>query len=227
MLKPFWKEEELSKRDRDESIETILEKMAKESGSTEEQRVSDEVKVGETIRRKREEAGLTVQELAEKTGFSSAILTQIENRMISPQLGAIVEIANALDLSVSAFFTDEEGKDFSIVRKEDRKIVSRVAMKDGASEDYTYESLGAGKKGRKMEPFIVHLKPLGDIKARLSIHKGEEFIYVLAGRVEVILDKYTDILLQGDSIYYNSSLPHHVHCADDEDAVILAVIYQL
>lgn len=203
-----------------------MEKIARERGGIEKKTVRDEVNVGEMIKKKREEAGFSVQELAEKTGFSSAILTQIENRMISPQLGAIVEIANALNLSVSEILSDEEGRDFSIVRKKDRKIVSRVAMKDGASEDYTYESLGAGKKGRKMEPFIVRLTTLGGKKPSLSVHTGEEFIYVLSGRVEVLLGKYTDVLEEGDSLYYNSSLPHHIHCADGESAVILAVIYQ-
>lgn len=216
----------MPERDRDESVDKIMEKIARERGSLEEELIGNEVKVGEVVRKRREDAGMTIQDLAEKTGFSSAILTQIENRMISPQLGAIVEIANALNLSVSAFLSEEEGKDFSIVRKKDRKIVSRVAMKDSASEDYTYESLGAGKRGRKMEPFIVRLKPLGGRKPRLSVHNGEEFIYVLSGKVEVILHHYTDILDEGDSIYYNSNLPHHVHSAGEEQATILAVIYQ-
>lgn len=203
-----------------------MEKIARERGELEKESVSDEIKVGELIRKRREEAGLTIQDLAEKTGFSSAILTQIENRMISPPLGAIVEIANAFNLSVSAFLSEGEGQDFSIVREKNRKIVSRVAMKEGAAEDYTYESLGAGKKGRNMEPFVVRLKPLEGRKPKLSVHHGEEFIYVLSGKVEVVLHRYTDILQEGDSIYYNSSLPHHVHSAGQEEAVILAVIYQ-
>ncbi|NIO16268.1 MAG: cupin domain-containing protein [Deltaproteobacteria bacterium] len=216
----------MPERDRDESVDKIMEKIARERGAIEKEPVSDEIKVGEVIRKRREEAGLTVQDLAEKTGFSSAILTQIENRMISPPLGVIVEIANALNLGVSAFLSEGEEHDFSIVREKNRKIVSRVAMKDGAAEDYTYESLGAGKKGRNMEPFVVRLKPLGGRKPKLSVHHGEEFIYVLSGKVKVILHHYTDILEEGDSIYYNSSLPHHVHSAGHKEAVILAVINQ-
>lgn len=216
----------MSERNRDESADKIMEKIAREMGDIEKKPLSEEVRVGEIIRSKREDAGLTVQDLAEKTGFSSAILTQIENRMISPPLGAIVEIANALSLSVSSFLSEEEGKDFSIVREKERKVVSRVATKDGASEDYTYESLGTGKKGRMMEPFIVRLKPLGGRKPRLSVHNGEEFIYVLSGKVEVMLQHFTDMLEAGDSIYYNSNLPHHVHSKGEGEATILAVIYQ-
>ncbi len=216
----------MSEIKRDEEIEEILEKLAKEKGETRTDAPGVDVKVGEKIRSLREERGLSVQELAEKTGFSAALITQIENRMISPPLGALVEIANALGESIGNFLFEGEGKDFSIVRKKERKIVSRVASKDGTSEDYTYESLGAGKKDRKMEPFVVRLKPLKTAHPRLSVHQGEEFIYVLEGQVEVVLDKYKDTLEEGDSIYYNSAIPHHVHSATDTDALILAVIYQ-
>lgn len=201
-------------------------KIAEERGDVEETPPGYEVNVGDKIRKKREELGLSIQEVADITGFSSAILTQIENRMISPPLGALVEIANAFKLSVSAFLSEEEGGDFSIVRKNERTIVSRVASKDGASEDYMYETLGSGKKNRNMEPFIVRLKPLEGKAPRLSFHEGEEFIFVLSGRIEVILHTYKDILEEGDSIYYNSNLPHHVHSAGEGDATILAVIYQ-
>ncbi|RMG58664.1 MAG: XRE family transcriptional regulator [Deltaproteobacteria bacterium] len=211
---------------KDNEIEEILEKLAREKGAVEDSPPGDDVIVGEKIRKVREERGLTIQDLAEKTGFSAALLTQIENRMISPPLGVLVEVANALGESISDFLFEGEGKDFSIVRKKERKIVSRVASKDGASEDYTYESLGAGKRGRKMEPFVVRLKPLKTSTPRLSVHQGEEFIYVLEGKVEVILDKYKDTLESGDSIYYNSTIPHHVHSATEEPALILAVIYQ-
>ncbi len=211
---------------RDESLDDLLSRVAEESGERAADATSGEAQVGDHIRRLREARGITLQQFADRTGFSAALLTQIENRMASPSLGTLVKIANAFDTSVSAFIGGWEERQFSIVRKEDRRIVARVGLKEGGRTSYTYEALGAGKAGRKMEPFLVRLQPLADRHVVKNTHEGEEFLYVLSGRVEVFLDDYADILSEGDCIYYNSTIPHHVHSAGAGEAVILAVIYQ-
>lgn len=212
---------------RDESLDDLLSKIAEESGDWGPAAGDPEVQVGDHVRTFRETRGISLQELAERTGFSAALLSQIENRMTSPPLGTLVKIANALDTTVSAFIGGKEEREFSIVRKQDRSTVSRVGMKEGGGQSaYTYEALGAGKAGRKMEPFLVRLKPLIDRNVVRNSHEGEEFIYVLSGRVEVYLEKYSDLLHEGDCIYYNSTIPHHVHSAEEKEALILAVIYQ-
>ena len=76
-----------------------------------------------------------------------------------------------------------------------------------------------------MEPFIVTLEPVAIKEKRLSTHEGEEFIYVLEGDVEVHLEDHTDTLEPGDSIYFKSSIPHHIMCPGEEPARILAVIF--
>jgi transcriptional regulator with XRE-family HTH domain len=210
---------------RDETLDDVLSKMAKESGERGEAGTEGEVPVGENIRKFREAAGLSIQQFAEKTGFSAALLTQVENRMVSPSLGTLVKIANACDATVSAFLGGAEGREFSIVRNAERAVVSRVGLKEGGKSSYSYESLGAGKAGRKMEPFLVRLQPLSEPPTARSIHEGEEFLFVLSGRVEVCLGNLSDTLEEGDSIYYNSTIPHHVHSADSREATILAVIH--
>jgi len=207
-------------------MDDLLSRIAEESGDPGLAAGTPEVQVGDQIRKFRESRELTLQQLAEKTGFSAALLSQIENRMVSPSLGTLVKIANAFDTSISAFIGGKEERAFSIVRKEDRATVSRVGLKEGGRDTYTYEALGAGKAGRKMEPFLVRLKPLLDRNVARSSHEGEEFLFVLSGKVGVFLDRYSDVLSEGDCIYFNSTIPHHVHSTEEKEALILAVIYQ-
>lgn len=209
---------------RDESMDDLLGRVAEEAGVYEEESV--DVPVGEHVRALREANGLTLQELAEKTGFSAALLTQIENRMSSPPLGMLVRFANVFETSVSTLIGGKEEREFSIVRRDERQVTSRVGMKEGIRSAYSYEALGSGKAGRRMEPFLVHLSPKDGSHVVKSVHEGEEFLYVLSGTVEVMLGNLSDILQEGDCIYYNSTTPHHVHSADGYKALILAVLFQ-
>lgn len=183
------------------------------------------IKVGKKLKELREEAGLSLQDLSGSTGYSSALLSQFENHMISPPLGALVKLAQALETNVGAFLGDVPEEPFTLVRNDEGRNVSRVASTAGVNLGYTYESLGFGLKDRRMEPFIVTLEPTAIREKRLSTHEGEEFIHVLDGEVEVHLADHVDTLKPGDSIYFKSSTPHHLTCVDGGTARILAVIF--
>ena len=88
-----------------------------------------------------------------------------------------------------------------------------------------FYSLAAHKRDRHMEPFLINIHP-GQGKAPvLSSHEGEEFIYVLSGVVEIHYGKESYHLNEGDSIYYDSIVPHEVRAANGVEARILAVVY--
>ncbi len=181
--------------------------------------------VGEKIRKVREEKNLGLVDLAERTGYSSAILSQIENHLLSPSLGTLIQISHALEVPLSRLFGEKGGHSYTIVRRDERKLISRFASKEGVNYGYTYESLGFDKKDRRMEPFVVTLEPATVKHEKLSSHSGEEFIYVLEGEMEVILGDLRDTLEPGDSIYYDSTLPHRVACVGETPAKILAVLF--
>jgi transcriptional regulator with XRE-family HTH domain len=191
----------------------------------EETKDFEEVRVGEKIKALREGRGLSLKEIADLTGFSTALLSQMENHLVSPSLGTLIKLASAFGVKVGDFLGETEGEPYSIVRKDERKKVSRFASKDGVKYGYSYESLGFDKKDRHMEPFIVTLEPATVKAAKTSVHEGEEFIFVLEGEMEVILGNHTDVLYPGDSIYYDSTIPHRVQCHQDKMTRILAVLF--
>jgi transcriptional regulator with XRE-family HTH domain len=190
-----------------------------------EEKSSPELRVGEKIRELRELKGLSLQDMASRTGYTSALLSQVENHMISPPLGALIKIAKALEVKVGTFFGDEPRESYAIVRKDERKHISRYASKEGVSYGYSYESLGFDKKDRQMEPFLVSLEPATVKSEKLSAHDGEEFIFILEGEMEAILGDHKDVLYPGDSIYYDSAIPHKVQCHREIPTKILAVIW--
>ena len=191
----------------------------------EEEKKSQELRVGEKVRELRESKGLSLQDLANRTGYSSALLSQVENHFISPPLGGLIKIAKALEVKVGTFFGDEPRESYAIVRRDERKHISRFASKEGVSYGYSYESLGFDKKDRQMEPFLVTLEPATVKSEKLSSHDGEEFIFILEGEMEAILGDHKDVLYPGDCIYYDSTIPHKVQCHREIPTKILAVLW--
>jgi len=191
----------------------------------EDKKETREIPVGEKIKAIREQKGFSLKDVADQTGFSTALLSQMENHLISPSLGTLIKLAKALEIKVGDFFGETHEEPFAIVRKDERRTISRFASKEGVKYGYGYESLGFEKKNRHMEPFIVTLEPATIKTSKTSTHEGEEFIYVLEGEMEVIFGDHRDVLYPGDCIYYDSTIPHRVQCHQEKVTRILAVLY--
>jgi transcriptional regulator with XRE-family HTH domain len=183
------------------------------------------LKIGEKVKILRAEKGMSIEDVSQKTGISEATISGIEDHTISPPLGNIVSLAKVFQVTVGEFFGDSADSPFCIVRSDDRKTVSRFSSTHGKANGYSYESLGHQKQNRQMEPFLVTLTPAENFPVEPNQHDGEEIIFVLEGQVDVRLADHTDILNPGDSIYYDSNLPHVISCHGDDPATILAVIY--
>ena len=184
-----------------------------------------DIKIGEKIRGLRIARGLSVADVAQGSGIPESTVHSIEGHLVSPPLGHLVSLAKVFGIPVGDFFGDGGNSPYCIVRSSDRKTVSRFNSTDGTSGGYSYESLGQHKKNRHMEPFLVTLSPVDPEQIEPNQHIGEEILFVLAGQVEVRLLDRNEILGPGDSIYYDSTMPHVVLCHGKEPATILAVIY--
>ena len=183
--------------------------------------VSVEV-IGDRIRGLREAKGISFEELANLTGFDVDLLKNIEKNEIQPQLGVLVRLSRAMDGAFSRLVSGVGDKLYSVTRKDARPIVSRSTSAKG-KELYTYYSMAPEVRGRHMEALMVTLSenPDGD----MSVHEGDEFIFVLEGVVTVKIDADMFELAPGDSVYYLSTTPHLVAAKKDR-AVILAVLHE-
>jgi transcriptional regulator with XRE-family HTH domain len=177
---------------------------------------------GERIKRIRETKGISLEELSTKTGFPVELLSQIEDQTVSPQIGTIIKLSKSLKTVFGTLTAEEGERTCSIVRHDERKVISRSTSQEG--HNYTYISLASDVKDRHMESFIVKLEPETPDQ-KLSTHDGEEFLFVLDGEMKVRLGEKVDILTTGDTIYYLSKIPHLVTSNRNEPTFILAVIY--
>ncbi|MBN2111147.1 MAG: helix-turn-helix transcriptional regulator [Methanosarcinaceae archaeon] len=183
-------------------------------------------KIGSKIHQLREAYNMSVEELAETSNTSTELIEQLENGALVPSLAPLLQIARALGVRLGTFLDDMPHSSPVVVRSGRSESVLHFSGNCDKCNTSTLEffSLAADKADRHMEPFLIDVHPPGSDEEKLSSHEGEEFIYVLKGEIEVIYGKERHNLVAGDSIYYDSVVPHHVH-AKDSDAQILAVVY--
>jgi transcriptional regulator with XRE-family HTH domain len=179
-------------------------------------------KIGTRICTFRERLGMTVEDLAKNAGVDVNLIRKAEAGEVYPPLGVMVKISRALGQRLGTFMDDQVREDPIIVRAVDR-AEETAAHKDGAEGHYHYYPLGKGKTDRHMDPLFIVIQPNQD--RQTSSHEGEELVIVVKGEVELIYGRETFILRPGDSMYYNSIVPHHLGAANDEDAEIYAVVY--
>jgi transcriptional regulator with XRE-family HTH domain len=186
--------------------------------------MSEDVRVGGKIATVRDSLGLSVEELAERSGCEAALIRRIEVGELSPSLAPLIKIARVLGVRLGTLLDDATGLGPVICRRDQAAGVTRMrSLETGAGAGtLDFFSLAPGKSARHMEPFLVTVHPGAGVP---STHEGEELLYVLEGRVEVAYGKDVHALGPGDSIYYDSIVPHRVTAAGGADARLLAVVY--
>jgi transcriptional regulator with XRE-family HTH domain len=183
--------------------------------------------VGEKIKSLRETKQISIEQLAERTGLAEAQIERIENNVDIPSLAPLIKIARALGVRLGTFLDDQEEVGAVVTRRQDTSN-DTISFSNNAMNARThmhYQSLSKSKADRHMEPFIIDIEAVGDAGYELSSHEGEEFVYVMEGAIEVCHGKKKYIIEAGDTIYYDSIVPHHLHGYQGQAAKILAVVY--
>ena len=182
-------------------------------------------KVSQRIISFMEKRQMDIHGLAKATGLDPDFIDTMLKEEVYPPLGPLMKIARALGVRLGTFLDDQETSDPYIVRQAERAAEFSVLDGKNKAAALNFYSLGKGKADRHMEPFFVEILPESANDKVLSSHEGEEFIAVISGAIEVIYGNKTHTLGAGDSVYYNSIVPHYVSCASEEKAEIHAVIY--
>jgi len=195
------------------------------TGFYQKEEKADAGPLGARLKKIRELQSLSLDQLARMSGLAMDKLNGIEEQKIYPDLGTIIKLAKALRIATGFLLGEESGFSYSVVRKDDRKRIHRHTTGTASRPGYAYQSLATGVKDRHMETFIVTLS--GEAQnTELSSHDGEEFLVVMEGAVKIMLGPKEEILNEGDSIYYHSTIPHAVmNNSAKKDAVLLAVLY--
>lgn len=182
--------------------------------------------VGEKIKTLRENQSISMEELAQRSGLAIEQIERIERNIDLPSLAPLIKIARVLGVRLGTFLDDQDENGPVVCRKDESQ--NSISFSNNAIQSrrhMVYHSLSKSKADRHMEPFIIDVAATNDSDFVLSSHEGEEFIMVMEGIMEISYGKNTYLLEQGDSIYYDSIVPHHVHAFEGKAAKILAVIY--
>lgn len=182
--------------------------------------------LGNKLKDFREFRHISRPELALKANLDEKQLELIEESGNVPSLGHLIKITRALGVRIGTFLDDQDQIGPVVVKAGSGNSVLSFSTKDDSSREHlNFYSLAQDKAGRHMEPFIIDIEPSALSDYKLSSHEGEEFIYVLQGKVEINYGKEIYQLGEGDSIYLDSIVAHNVHAAANQKAKILGVVY--
>ena len=179
----------------------------------------DEIKqIAERLRGLRDILELSVDELSAECGISKEEYIQAETGDSDISVSMLQKIARKYDIALDALMFGEEPKmnSYFLTRAGKGTSIERTKV-------YKYQSLAAGFIHREADPFIVTVEP-NDAPMHYNSHDGQEFNYVLEGRMMISINGKELILNEGDSLYFNSKLPHGMKALDGKNVRFLAII---
>ncbi len=178
--------------------------MAKKPGKTKS--------LGERIRDMRKKLNLELSHVAEKTGHSPEYLHEIEEGKVSPPVGTLIQISRALALDSSSLLAEDK-------REERRKGYYQ------RTKSYSYKCLTPDAADKHLWAYQVTLEPRKQHEMVAFKHEGEEFVYVMEGRVEVVVGDDVSVVKKGGSLHFNSGVSHKLKNLSTKASKLLVVVF--
>jgi len=172
------------------------------------------ISTGKKIKTVRTQKKITLDQVANDTGYKKDYLKKIEAGTVIPPVGAILQISRALQIDSGLLLKDQEEK----VEKRAKAYVKRT-------DNYAYTTLTPGAENKHLKAFRVNIQAMKEHKKVAYQHEGEEFVYVLSGRIEIEIGENLNTLKKGESLHFNSAIKHKLRNIGKTDAELLVVIY--
>ncbi len=186
--------------------------------SQDPQEAPAEVLVGRKLRELRNQRGLSLRALAERSGLNINTLSLVENWKSSPSVSTLQQLARALDVPITAFFESEPVAKQVVFTRGDQRPLADF----GSAQ---MQNLGRDLAGNAVQPFVVALQPGAGSGDQIIVHTGHEFVYCLSGAVRYKIREEEYALHPGDSLVFEAHLPHCWQNAGTEEAQIILVLY--
>jgi transcriptional regulator with XRE-family HTH domain len=184
-----------------------------------------ELQIGMKIRKMRQDKRMTLQALADSTGLSKPLLSQIENEQVIPPLATLLRIAKSFDVGLHHFFQEEGTRKCIFVRAGEVSKRAPRSSSDFEVPPYIYNSLAYGKKGSNFEPFMVEFDQREMSDDLLVSHEGEEFLFLLEGELVFHYGEQIMRMRPGDSVCYDSSERHGYVAVSQQRPRAVAVVF--
>jgi|SRR5450432_1181890 transcriptional regulator with XRE-family HTH domain len=167
----------------------------------------DHYHVGDKLKQLRLRRKMGLVELSRHTGLSPALLSKLEHGKLYPTLPTLTRIALVFSIGLDHFFSGEKDRHtFALTRKKDRLRFPEEPGDEAAAFDF--ESLDFLATDRKFNAYLADFREIRSEKIRLHQHAGVEFIYVLKGRLALKVGADVEFFDAGDSLYFDSQMPH-------------------
>lgn len=161
--------------------------------------------IARRVREERLRLGLTIGQLAERSGLSKGMLSKIENSQASPSLSTLARLSAAINVPVTSFFRGMEEEHEAILVRAGEGI---AAAREDARAGHHYQMIGSTRGvNRQLEPLLVTLTARAEVFP-LFQHEGTELIYLLAGSMEYGYGSSRYRLRKGDALQFDGSVPH-------------------
>ncbi len=176
-------------------------------------KMGDFMDIGQRIKQLRTKNNLTLEELASRCELTKGFLSQLERNLTSPSITTLQDVSEALGCSLSNFFKEEE--DEKIVFTNDDYFVDE-------KEKSTIHWIVPNAQKNEMEPILLELDPSGESQ-EIPCHEGEEFGYVLSGRVKLVNSdtNKTILIKKGQTFYLKGTMNHYLVNDSNQVAKVL------
>jgi transcriptional regulator with XRE-family HTH domain len=170
--------------------------------------------VGKAIKKARQEKKCSFEQIANQTGFSVDYLKNVEKGKIIPPVGTLLQLSKALGID-----------SMSLLCEPNSKMQQRIKEHAKRTENYAYKTLTPGTANKHLKAFHVSIEAHQEYKGVGYQHDGEEFVFVLSGKIELSVGNNKNTISQGKSMHFNSVIPHNIRNLSDKISELIVVIY--